>query len=626
MAADGTAAASAPKTGGTDVDIATRMSPSRLAARRQLLRLAAVAYVAAVAIGLTGGGLVMMAGTVRLSARGTRKPLLVMAVAVGAALALSPRGRRWRTLADDWRGIAARLERLLASPAVGSAAAARTAAAAIAVVFVAAALVVGEGSAGAADPYGYVSQARLWAGGVPRVDQPALRDLPAGVIPEAVVPLGYRLAVDGQALVPIYAPGYPLVMALFERVGGPSAVYLVMPLLGGIGVWATFLLGARLVSPAAGVVAASTVATSPAVLSIVMHSPMSDIPTMTWWLLALTAGLGASPGSALAAGLAAGAAILTRPNLVPLAVIVGALPVLNAWRRSTRAAATSGALFALGPIAASLGIVALNTIWYGSPLTSGYGQLAGVLYRWDFFWEDLRRYSRWLWETERWPLLAAAAGAVVMWRRWPDIAAADRTAGVVGALFAAGVCLAYAFYLPIEEWWTLRFLFPALPLLGVAAAVGFLALPASPHALRPAAVILAAALTVASARDRGAFATTDQDRFETMGRYITEHLPPDAVLLSMIHSGSANFYSGRLTMRWDMLRPDQLDPLIAELRRRGQTPFILLDGIEEPQFSRRFEGASRLAALDWEPLATTRGARLFATPDLPAAPPSSPAR
>jgi hypothetical protein len=106
-----------------------------------------------------------------------------------------------------------------------------------------------------------------------------------------------------------------------------------------------------------------------------------------------------------------------------------------------------------------------------------------------------------------------------------------------------------------------------------------------------------------------------------MGRYIANELPQNAVLVSMIHSGSANFYSGRLTVRWDMLRPEQLDPLLEELRRRGYTPFILLDDFEEPQFSERFRGASQLAPLDWEPIVTMPRARLFA-----AKPPTEPDR
>ena len=55
---------------------------------------------------------------------------------------------------------------------------------------------------------------------------------------EALTPLGYRPTEDGSGtLVPTYAPGLPLTMAAFERIAGMNAVYAVMPLLAAIAVW-----------------------------------------------------------------------------------------------------------------------------------------------------------------------------------------------------------------------------------------------------------------------------------------------------------------------------------------------------------------------------------------------------
>jgi hypothetical protein len=212
--------------------------------RRWLLRLATLAYAVTVVLAVTGGG-VLMLGSLRLSARGTRNPLTVLVLAAGVALALAPRGRRWAALADDWRTVAGPLERAFAGPRLRRDAVVRVAAASVALALTATGLLIGSGGAGAADSYGYVSQARLWVKGTLTVEQPMLHDLPAGVPPEALVPLAYRLSTDRSAIVPVYAPGYPMVMAVFERVGGPSAVYAVMPLLGGVAVWCTYLLGAR---------------------------------------------------------------------------------------------------------------------------------------------------------------------------------------------------------------------------------------------------------------------------------------------------------------------------------------------------------------------------------------------
>lgn len=114
-------------------------------------------------------------------------------------------------------------------------------AAAVAVALVFIGLTKGAHVAGAADSYGYVRQAHLWATGNLRPAAPGYELLPAGVSSDAFVPLGYRFASDRVALVPVYAPGLPMQMALFEWLGGPSAVFYVMPLLAGMAVWGSYV-------------------------------------------------------------------------------------------------------------------------------------------------------------------------------------------------------------------------------------------------------------------------------------------------------------------------------------------------------------------------------------------------
>jgi hypothetical protein len=41
------------------------------------------------------------------------------------------------------------------------------------------------------------------------------------------------------------------------------------------------------------------------------------------------------------------------------------------------------------------------------------------------------------------------------------------------------------------------------------------------------------------------------------------------VLLAMAHSGSATYYSGRPTLRYDLLAPSRLDRVVDVLRERG---------------------------------------------------------
>jgi hypothetical protein len=99
----------------------------------------------------------------------------------------------------------------------------------------------------------------------------------------------YLVGRDGAALVPMYAPGLPMQMALFESLGGRDAVFYVMPLLAGVAVWATYALGTCAGGRRVGVVAAVLLAASPTVLFQVTHAPMSDLPAAAWWTVALAA-------------------------------------------------------------------------------------------------------------------------------------------------------------------------------------------------------------------------------------------------------------------------------------------------------------------------------------------------
>jgi asparagine N-glycosylation enzyme membrane subunit Stt3 len=82
----------------------------------------------------------------------------------------------------------------------------------------------------------------------------------ASIVGPAAAPLGYEMGTVAGSMVPVYPPGLPLLMAIAIRVGGPSSAYLVVPLCGGLAVWLTYLLGARIADARAGVVAAVLVA------------------------------------------------------------------------------------------------------------------------------------------------------------------------------------------------------------------------------------------------------------------------------------------------------------------------------------------------------------------------------
>ena len=561
----------------------------------RLLLLAAVFVVAAIVISLTGG-FVLSLGPIRLSVRGIRNPLLLGVLCLGGAWVIAPRGQRWRSLVDEWSRIVAPLERAAASvtPATWKRAA-DVSAAAMAIALIVVGLTRGSMVAGGSDSYAYVSQAHMWASGDLQIETQMPGALPEGVRYEAFVPLGWRLAPDGQSIVPSYAPGFPMVMAVVERIAGPNAVFYVMPVLAGVTVWLAYLLGTTLGGLGVGVLSAALMATSPPFLSQVSHAPMSDIAATACWTLALLLVPRASRTSALIAGFATGLAILTRPNLVPLAIVPGGLLLWTVMgHRQTRALAMSRlGLFAIGPVLSALTVAYLNDYWYGSPTSSGYGALAGELFRWSFFWPNLTSYSRSLLQTQSVALVLAAAGPFI----------AGGAAAVTCACFVVATYLCYAFFLPIDVWWTLRLFLPAYPALFAVMSVAVLRLPERlPLRPRAMAPILLAALVVVHpivfSRLVNALDSEGEKRFAAIGTYIADTLPQRAAIICVMHSGSARYYSGRLTVRYDEIASGQLETVVRGLRARGYALFILLDVFEREDFSRRFGDPERFGSRD----------------------------
>jgi hypothetical protein len=427
-------------------------------------------------------------------------------------------------------------------------------------------------------------------------------------VAETLAPLGYwprrgSSSAPGD-LVPIYSPGLPMVMAIFQRVGGRRAVFLVVPLLAALAVWSTYVIGRRIAGPLVGACASVLLAASPSFI-FETTSPTSDVPATAWWAAAFALALADTPLAVFAGGLAASIAILTRPNLAPLIAVPTLLLLGNAWRR--RDSLRSLAAFAAGGVIGPAAVAVLNTFLYGSPLTSGYGGLDQI-YGWRYLGANLRHYPAWLLAAQT-PivLLAFAAPLFKSVARWPAVAA---------LLFSVGVLGAYLFYYPYTDWVYLRFLLPGLPMLLVLAVASVSSFCAPLDRLRAglstaATLVVVAAVgayTLNYAIDWGMMTLGQgEQRFRLAGEYIAEKLPERAVLFAMQHSGSARYYSGRITIRYDLLDPAYLDAALAELRRHGYSPYFLLDDWEEPLFRQRFRGHSPRAALDWWPVAMIAG-------------------
>ena len=93
-------------------------------------------------------------------------------------------------------------------------------------------------------------------------------------------------------------------------------------------------MGRRLAGPFVGAAAAVLLATSPTFL-FEITAPASDVAATFWWSLALFALMFDSRSAAFGAGAATGMAILTRPNVAPLALVLAAPAIVRIIRASS---------------------------------------------------------------------------------------------------------------------------------------------------------------------------------------------------------------------------------------------------------------------------------------------------
>lgn len=591
---------------------------NRLRLRRRLLILCLLAAVWA-AIVLLSGGFLLELGSIRiLSSRNPQNPTVIALMSGLCAWLLTPAADRRRMMlavgswiACCWRAVRQSIEHSAPVRLTGQLPlwlAPLLAGCAVAGV-VGVALLRGAPYAGGADSYGYVSEAHLWATGALRVEQPFVRELKWPFAADALTPLGYRPTADGTAIVPIYAPGLPMLMAVFERLINRAAVFYVVPLAGGLAIWATYVLGKRFGGRTVGVSAAILLATSPAFLFQLMF-PMSDVPATAWWTLSLALLLTEGRNETLASGLAAGAAILTRPNLAPLAVIPG---LLLLWREARTRDVTGPdrfpfqrlILFAAGVIPACLIIAIVNTQLWGSPMATGYDPV-DAQFRWKYVAPNLERYPRWLWNTQTAAILLAMLAPLMPARSSP-LRSQLRPVTLMLGCFITAVFFMYLLHQPNNTWFWLRYLLPAFPALFVLMGAGLAAtLAPLDRGVRVIATGVILGLLawhgVVFGLNEGIFRFREGERkSRAIGEYIANTLPDRAVFVSKLHSGSIRYYSGRITLQYEGIPPEALDSVIADLRASGYQPYIVLEDWEEPLFLRRFERYSALAALDWPP-------------------------
>jgi hypothetical protein len=452
-----------------------------------------------------------------------------------------------------------------------------------------AALVFGTYVAGGSDSSCYLNSSRLLSSGAVGFDDPLARGAPWPYAEQTFTPAGFTPSpVDRFLLVPICSPGLSLMMAAFRRLH--LSPFLVVPLLGAMAVWLTFVVGRAIDGPGSGAASAVLLACSPTFLYQLVQ-PMSDVPAAAWWLAAVACVVrrGASvPGLA---GLAASAAILSRPNLAPLALVLAAyLAVVGDGRPAVRLA-----WFAAGLAPGVLLLAVLQRAMYGSPLATGYGSIGGLMSIAHVLPNGMR-YTTWLLGAHT-PFLLLAVAAPFVARRNPVV--------WLLAGFTAATVVSYLPYTVFDDWWYTRFLLPALPALVVLSVVTAEEVVRRTTRRRifvtSVYVSVLALLWIRTASNRSAFDLGRMEQHYYRAGLAAERVAAPAAIVTLRDSGSVRYRTGYPTISWDTLEPAGLDDALAFVRSRGYTPYVLLELDEEPVFRERFGSRSEIGRLDWPP-------------------------
>ena len=449
----------------------------------------------------------------------------------------------------------------------------------------------GSTAAIASDQFGYVSQSVLWRRGELRIQMPVAERMPWPDATATLAPLGYRPS-DATTIVPVYPPGFPLLMAVARSLSA-CAPFVVVPLCAAILTLVTWRLGTRLFGHEVGIVGAIMTVASPVVLTWTL-SPMSDVPATTFWLGSLLAADRRTKASAVVTGILTGCAIAIRPNLAPLAIFPLLLVTI---RRARREALSHGVRVLAGLLPVVIALLWFNATLYGSAWTTGYGDMS-QRFSWSHLAPNAARYPAWWWTAHGvigWLFLVHLVWRFpteIRWRVWTLIG------------FVAGIAASYALYVPFDHWSYLRFALPALPILMLLSAY------AASRVLSPfgrdvrrfglaATAVLALLHGVHLARWSGAFTQAAlSQRFVDAGLYVDRTTGPSAVIVSSLHSGSVAYYSGRLILRYELLDPAWLDRALDNLRQLGFEPYALLEDAEVRAWRERFSSAQSTRALD----------------------------
>lgn len=427
--------------------------------------------------------------------------------------------------------------------------------------------------AGGSDSSGYMNHARLLGRGHVHVIPNSIPELAPADTPDWLYSaLGFKIAPDRNGLVPTYPTGLPLfVLGAAQVVGWNNAGNVVLWLHAMAGAFVMYQ-GARAfgLSRRAGVIAAVAITGSPVYLFMSVQA-MSDVPALVWTSTAIIAAWRSRERVRLAAfaGLAFAIAVLIRPTNF-LAIVPVALALGFAWR--------NWLLFGLGGLPGAIFFCLHSHAAYGSYFTTGYGDSAGLEAKW--IGVTLLHYARWL------PMLFTPL--VIAFLALPAVGRARWREGLVlGAWFLVFAGFYSAYSCTHETWWYLRFLLPAAPALVIGGLLVVQTTVTERLSCRGATFAACAALIVAFGTNTywsREFSVLDAGRGEQTYPMVTtwlkEHLPANAVVAAMQHSGALYYYTDFVFIRWDNLDPKSFSRVAAALAKSNRPLYAALSPFE----------------------------------------------
>jgi 4-amino-4-deoxy-L-arabinose transferase-like glycosyltransferase len=306
---------------------------------------------------------------------------------------------------------------------------------------------------------------------------------------------------------------------------------------------------------------------------------------------------------ALLAGAGFGMAFLTRPSSILLLI-----PILFSLRLKPKTIL----FFCLGGLPLAVIFFVYNTVAYGHPLTTGYGQI-GLQKALGFsgFADRFNHYFYWIKVTMS-PLallcwLGVAADRKVYWR--------DRAMliGWFGAFF-----LFYCCYSSYDEWWYTRFLLPAYPALILGILLIARDLPAlfrrsicERNQVRLGWVVLIIMVAVTMSHEKRYNKRFEvfkvrakQEHYPASCRWADQQLPDHSMIVSMEMSGALKFYTTRPIVRWDWIPLGAWPVVKKHAAERGYHLYALLQPTEVAE-------VQKLLAGNWTKLGTLSSISLW---------------